>query len=59
MDGGRVGVNLERACTGELMASAGRELLGDHYEDEHLTYEEIEELNLQVVTPSGVAGARR
>ena len=41
------------------MASAGRELLEDHYEDEHLTYEEIEELNLQVVTPSGVAGARR
>ena len=35
------------------MASAGRELLGDHYEDEHLTHEEIEELNLQVVTEEG------
>ena len=35
------------------MASTGRELLGEHYEQDHLTYEEIEELNLKVVTQDG------
>lgn len=35
------------------MASTGRELLGDHYDDEHLTHEEIEELGLKVVTEDG------
>jgi hypothetical protein len=35
------------------MASAGRELLGDHYDDEHLTYEEIKGLGLEVVTENG------
>jgi len=34
------------------MASTGRELLKDHY-DEHLTYEEIRELGLKVVTEEG------
>ena len=37
------------------MASHGRELLGEHYDDEHLTYEEIEELGLKVVTEKGEA----
>jgi hypothetical protein len=35
------------------MASHGRELLGDHYDDEHLSYEEIRELGLKVVTEKG------
>ncbi len=35
------------------MASHGRELLGEHYNDEHLTYEEITELGLRVVTKKG------
>jgi hypothetical protein len=35
------------------MASSGRELLKDHYDDEHLTYEEIRELGLKVVTEEG------
>lgn len=35
------------------MASHGRELLGEHYDDEHLTYEKIQELGLQVVTEKG------
>ena len=35
------------------MASTGRELLGEHYDDEHLTYEEINELGLKVVTEDG------
>ncbi len=35
------------------MASTGRELLGEHYEQDHLTYEEIEELNLKAVTEDG------
>lgn len=35
------------------MASHGRELLGEHYNDEHLTYEEITELGLRVVTEKG------
>ena len=41
------------------MASAGRELLGDHYTDEHLTYEEIEELGVKVVTEDGEASLAR
>ena len=32
------------------MASTGRQLLGEHYERDHLTHEEIEELNLKAVT---------
>ena len=35
------------------MASTGRELLKDHYDDEHLTYEEIRELGVKVVTEEG------
>ena len=35
------------------MASHGRELLGGHYGDEHLPYEEIKELGLMVVTEKG------
>ncbi len=32
------------------MESHGKQLLGEHYYDEHLTYEEIQELGLEVVT---------
>ena len=35
------------------MASTGRELLGEHYDDEHLTYEEMQGLGLEVVTEDG------
>jgi hypothetical protein len=35
------------------MASTGRELLGEHYDDEHLTYEEMQGLGLKVVTEDG------
>ena len=35
------------------MASTGREILGEHYDDEHLTYEEIRGLGLKVVTENG------
>jgi hypothetical protein len=35
------------------MASTGRELLKNHYDDEHLSYEEIRELGLKVVTEKG------
>jgi hypothetical protein len=35
------------------MASTGREILGEHYNDEHLTYEEIRGLGLKVVTEKG------
>lgn len=35
------------------MASTGREILGEHYDDEHLTYEEIRGLRLGVVTEKG------
>ncbi len=35
------------------MASTGKELLGEHYDDEHLTYEEIRGLGLKVVTEKG------
>ncbi len=35
------------------MASTGREILGEHYNDEHLTYEEITGLGLKVVTENG------
>ena len=35
------------------MASNGRELLGDLYGRDHLTFEELEELDLSVVTEDG------
>ncbi len=35
------------------MVSNGKELLGEHYERDHLTYEEMEELDLRVVTENG------
>ncbi len=35
------------------MASTGREILGEHYGEDHLTHEQIEELNLRVVTEDG------
>ena len=35
------------------MASHGKELLGEYYDDDHLTYEEIMELGLKVVTEKG------
>jgi len=38
---------------GARMASHGEELLGEHYDDEHLTYEDIRELGLMVVTEKG------
>ncbi len=37
------------------MASTGKELLGEHYNDEHLSYEEIRGLGLKVVTEDGEA----
>ena len=35
------------------MASSGRELLGERYGRDHLTHEEIEDLDLTVVTEDG------
>ncbi len=35
------------------MASNGRELLGERYDRDHLTYEEIGDLDLTVVTENG------
>jgi hypothetical protein len=35
------------------VASTGRKILGEHYDDEHLTYEEIRGLGLGVVTEQG------
>lgn len=35
------------------MASHGREILGEYYENEHLTHEQVEELGLRVVTEEG------
>jgi hypothetical protein len=35
------------------MASTGKELLGEHYEDDHLSAEQIAELGLKVVTEDG------
>lgn len=35
------------------MAGEGRRLLGEHYEKDHLTHAEIEELGLKVVTENG------
>ncbi len=35
------------------MASNGEELLGEHYESGHLTYEQIRDLGLAVVTENG------
>jgi len=35
------------------MLSNGKELLGDLYRRDHLTYEEIEDLELRVVTENG------
>jgi hypothetical protein len=35
------------------MATSGREILGEHYERDHLTFEEIEGLDLTVVTENG------
>ena len=37
------------------MASNGRELLGELYERDHLTFEELEELDLSVVTEDGAS----
>ncbi len=37
------------------MASIGREILGDHYNDEYLTYEEMRGRGLKVVTEKGEA----
>lgn len=35
------------------MASYGREILGEYYENEHLTHKQIEDLGLRVVTEAG------
>lgn len=35
------------------MATPGQEILKDHYNDDHLTHEEIEALGLKVVTEGG------
>src|ERR687885_789374 len=63
-DGGEVGqqsfatrdaVHARAARKVTRMASTGRELLGEHYDDEHLTYEEIQGLGLRVITQHGEA----
>jgi hypothetical protein len=38
---------------GERVASNGKELLGERYQMDHLTYEEIGDLGLTVVTENG------
>jgi hypothetical protein len=38
------------------MVSNGKELLGERYERDHLTNEEIEDLDLTVLTEKGAAG---
>ena len=35
------------------MASHGRELLGEHYGEDYLTYEQVEALGLKAVTEGG------
>ncbi len=35
------------------MASHGKELLGEHYGEDHLTYEQIQALGLKAVTEEG------
>jgi hypothetical protein len=35
------------------MASNGRELLGEHYRKDHLSYEELAHLDLRVLTEDG------
>lgn len=35
------------------MATPGEELLGEHYDRDHLTYEKIEKLDLKVITEDG------
>jgi hypothetical protein len=35
------------------LATPGKELLGEHYDKDHLTYEELEGLALEVVTEDG------
>lgn len=35
------------------MASHGREILGEHYDDEQLSYEELQGLGVMVVTEGG------
>ena len=47
------GVCTRTARKAARMASTGREKLGEHYDDEHLTYEEIRGLGLKVVTEKG------
>ncbi len=37
------------------MESHGKQLLGEHYYDEYLTYEEIQELGLEVITEKGAS----
>ena len=49
----RRGVYTRTAGKVATMASTGREILGEHYDDEHLTYEEISGLGLNVVTEDG------
>jgi len=41
------------------MLSNGKELLGELYGRDHLTYEEIEDLELTVVTENGETVSRR
>ena len=38
---------------GRRMASHGREILGEHYDDEQLSYEELQGLGVVVVTEGG------
>jgi hypothetical protein len=49
----RGGVCTQTARKAARMASTGREILGEHYDDEHLTYEEVRGLGLKVVTENG------
>jgi hypothetical protein len=49
------GVCTRPARKAARMASIGREILGDHYNDEYLTYEEMRGRGLKVVTEKGEA----
>ena len=35
------------------MATQGRELLGEHYDKDHLTYEDVQDLGLRAATEDG------
>ena len=47
------GLRVCRVWKGVRMASTGKELLGEHYEEDHLSAEQIAQLGLKVVTEDG------